>query len=514
MTVAPDFDAPDFVIGIVGAGAMGRGIAQVAAAGGFNVRITDAAPEVAEASVSFASQMLRRAAEKDRMTPADAEAAIARMTVVPDIAGLAGCAVVIEAIVEDLDAKRHMFAELENAVSASCILASNTSSLSVTAIASACENPERVAGFHFFNPVPLMRVVEVIAGQRTRADACDTLSAIAERFGHKAVRAMDTPGFLVNHAGRAYATEALAILGEGVAEPVDVDRIMRDAAGFRMGPFELFDLTGLDVSHPVMESIFEQFYADPRYRPSPETRRRLSAGLLGRKSAAGFYRYADGKPETPPEPPAPEARPERVWVSGAEADGRARVLDRLATLNVGVELEDGAAPSEAALCLTTPLGADATTSAIRQGLDPVRTVAIDTVVGLDKRVTLMANPLTTRATREAACGLFAATGAKVTLIADSPGFVAQRVLAAIVNLGCAIAQAGIAVPDDIDDAVRLGLGYPQGPLDLGDSLGAGRVLTILENLRDATGDPRYRPSPWLRRRVQLGLSLKSPDVSA
>ncbi len=274
---------------------MGRGIAQLAIVSGIETRLYDVAPGAAEAACEFVARMLRRSVDKGKMSAADADGAIARMSAVERLEDLAGSHVVIEAIVENLDAKRSVFVELERVVGDGCILATNTSSLSVTAIAAACRLPERVGGFHVFNPAPLMKLVEVVGGARTRADVCDGLCALATRFGHRPVRVKDMPGFLVNHAGRGYGPEALRILGEGVADCGDIDRVMRDAAGFKMGPFELYDLTGLDVSHPVMESIYHQFYEEPRFRPSPETALRVAGGLLGRKAGQGFYRYSDGQ---------------------------------------------------------------------------------------------------------------------------------------------------------------------------------------------------------------------------
>ncbi|MBT7706854.1 3-hydroxyacyl-CoA dehydrogenase [archaeon] len=510
----PDPNDPSVSVGVIGAGVMGRGIAQIAAAAGCQVSLTDVSEDAARDAQAFISRMLMRQAEKGRMTPVDAEAAVARVGLVPAVSGMADCTVVIEAVVEDLEIKQRLFAELETIVSETCILASNTSSFSIGAIAAACARPERVAGAHFFNPVPLMKLVEVVEGERTDAQVGDFLVGLVERMGHKAVRVKDVPLFLVNHAGRGYSTEALAVLDEGVATPVDIDRVMRETAGFPMGPFELFDLTGLNVSHPSLESGFHQFYAEPRMRLTTETRLRFEAGLFGRKSGAGFYRYTDGKIDRPEEAPPPDKLPARVWVSQANVLGGERVAACLKAVSDVVEMETGDTPSADALCLVTPLGADATTAATDQGLDPRRTLAGDTLYELDRRVTLMATPVTEAAIREAGHGLFAAAGLPVTLVADSPGFIAQRILAAVVNIACAIAQQRISTPDEIDEAVRLGRGYPQGPLSLGDSLGAGRILAILDAMQQATGDPRYRPSLWLRRRVQLGVSLKTPDLAS
>ena len=503
-------------IGIVGAGAMGRGIAQVAAAAGYSVLLTDVSSEATETARAFAARMLRRAAAKGHMTVEQAEAAIGRIERVPTIAQLDRCAVVIEAIVENIEAKRQLFRELEHEVDADCILASNTSSLSITAIAAACERPQRVAGAHFFNPVPLMKLAEIIDGERTEPGVADALVGLVETFGHRAVRVRDVPLFLVNHAGRGYSIEALALLEEGAATAADIDNVMREAAGFPMGPLELLDLTALDVSHPSMESSFDQLYGEPRMRPSPETKRRFDAGLLGRKVGEGFYRYADGKRidvAATDDATAPRALPRSVWISRDDPPGADRVACQLEGLANQLEIERTEQPSADSLCLITPFGADATASATQQSLDPTRTLAVDTLLELDKRVTLMATPVTLSAKRREGCALFAATGARVTIIGDSVGFIAQRILASVVNIACAIAQARIGTPEDIDDAVRIGRGYPMGPLTWGDRLGPQRVLQILETMHALSGEARYRPSPWLRRRALLKVSLKTPDLA-
>jgi 3-hydroxybutyryl-CoA dehydrogenase len=259
-----------------------------------------------------------------------------------------------------------------------------------------------------------------------------------------------------------------------------------------------------------MESIYHQYYEEPRYRPSALAAQRLAAGVLGRKSGRGFYAYPDGKQQAMPALPAPNARPTKVWVSSARPSFAAAVRNLVCAL--GGNLDESQSPQDGALCVVTPLGEDATTCAAREGLDAARTVAIDVLLGLDKRRTLMTTPLTSTAMREAAHGLFAADGVPASVIRDSAGCVAQRVLAHIVNIGCDIAQQGIALPADIDCAVTLGLGYPKGPLALGDALGARTVLEILDNLQACYGDPRYRPSPWLRRRALLGASLLTPEA--
>ncbi|MFA4970804.1 MAG: 3-hydroxyacyl-CoA dehydrogenase [Sulfuritalea sp.] len=509
-----DIQSPSLCIGIVGTGAMGRGIAQIAAQAGIRVLLFDALHGAAANARETVVGTLGKLAEKGKISAEALDAATAKLEVVPRLDELASAQVIIEAIVENLDVKKQLFQQLEDIIGADCILATNTSSLSVTSLAAACKRPERVGGFHFFNPVPLMKIVEVIDGLLTAPWVCEALLALGRRMGHTAVAARDTPGFIVNHAGRGFATEALRILGEGVTDFWEIDRIMREVAGFRMGPFELLDLTGLDVSQPVMESIYHQYYQEPRYRPSALAAQRLAGGLLGRKTGRGFYTYANGAPAAMPVAIVPTAKPASVWVSQTHPAWGETV--RKIAAAAGIAVETDYEPSEDALCIITPLGVDATTACVTKGLNPERTVAIDCLFGItagkSPRRTLMTTPLTTPAMRDAAHALFAADGTPVTVIRDSGGFVAQRIVACIVNIGCDIAQQRVAKPADIDRAVTLGLAYPKGPLAFGDALGARNVLTILEAMQDFYGDPRYRPSPWLKRRALLGVSLLTDEA--
>jgi 3-hydroxybutyryl-CoA dehydrogenase len=514
-----DIQSPSLCIGIVGTGAMGRGIAQIAAQAGIRVLLFDALHGAAAGARGTVIGTLGKLAEKGKISPAALAAASAKLEVVPGIEELAAAQVVIEAIVENLDVKKALFQQLEDIIAGDCILATNTSSLSVTSIAAACKRPERVGGFHFFNPVPLMKIVEVIDGLVTAPWVSSALLALGQRMGHAAVRAKDTPGFIVNHAGRGFVTEALRILGEGIADFWDVDRIMREVAGFRMGPFELMDLTGLDVSQPVMESIYHQYYQEPRYRPSALAAQRLAAGALGRKTGRGFYAYNNGVVEPIAAAPVPATPATSIWISQAVPEWAAMV-GGIASL-AGLKVDGGATPGSDALCIVTPLGTDATTACVSQGLDPRRTVAIDCLfgpaagelpAGKPARRTLMTTPLTTPAMRDAAHALLAADGAAVSVIRDSAGFVAQRIIACIVNIGCDIAQQRIASPADIDRAVTLGLGYPKGPLAFGNTLGPRRILEILEAMQSFYGDSRYRPSPWLKRRALLGVSLLTEET--
>ena len=496
-----DSNRSDLVAGVAGTGTMGRGIAQVLAQCGARTLVFDAQPGAARKAKEAIGQSLGKLVEKGRLKAEDVEKTLRRLEVVDSLEALGPAHVVVEAIVEDLSAKRQLFSALEKVVKPDCILASNTSSLSVTAMAAACQRPGRVAGYHFFNPVPVMKIVEVVDGTLTEPWAGEALSALARRFGHTPVRCKDTPGFVVNHAGRAFVPEALRILSEGIADFATIDRILVEAAGFRLGPFGLMDLVGLDVAHAVMKSMYEQYFEEPKYRPSFLAEPRVAAGLLGRKSGQGWYRYGkDGAPETSPEPSPPTYLPQPVWAV-------AELKELLVELGARPELK----PTPEAICFVAPLGADVTATALELGLDAQRTVAVDPLFGFKKRRTLMKSPLTRKEVVEAAHGLLAADGVPVSLINDSPGFVAQRVVAHIVNVGCDIAQMRIAAPQDLDRAVTLGLGYPRGPLAMGDSLGAKRILAVLEAMHAIYQEPRYRPSPWLRRRAALGLSLLTPE---
>ncbi len=499
-------------VGIVGTGAMGRGIAQIAAQAGSTVLLFDTqAQAIAKASESIAAQW-DKLVEKGRLSPDGAATQKARLKSAAALADLAACDLVVEAIVERLDVKKALFAELEGIVQPGAVLATNTSSLSVTAIAAGLQRPHQFAGYHFFNPVPLMKVVEVIAGLKTDPAVCQRLSTFARQMGHTPVQAEDTPGFIVNHAGRGYGTEALRIVSEGVADFATIDRILKDQVGFKLGPFELMDLTALDVSHPVMESIYRQYYDEPRYRPSAIAAQRMAGGVVGRKVGEGFYKYVDGAAQIAPEPPVPQVDDiPPVWVS-TRAARRAELYQLLKDL--GAKIETGQSPSPQALTLVAPLGFDVTTVAVVERLDPARTVGIDMLVDdkATKRRVLATNPATRRDMIHAAHALFARDGRPVSVIRDSGGFVTQRVVATIVNIAADMCQQRVCTPHDLETAVTLGLGYPLGPLAMGDRYGPANVLEVLFNMQTVYGDPRYRPSPWLRRRGAIGLSLMHEEA--
>ena len=503
-----DLSKSDLVVAVFGAGTMGRGIAQVCAQAGIATLLYDARAGAVDEAIAAVGKGLDGQVAKGRMTDDAKRAVMDKLKPVAALDQVKPAGLIIEAIVEDLAVKRDLFGKLEAIVAPDAVLATNTSSLSVTEIAAGCAKPERVGGLHFFNPPPVMKLVEVIAGLRSDASLTDALVAFAKRIGKTPIVATDTPGFVVNHAGRAYGPEALRIVAQGIASPREVDELMKEAAGFRMGPFELLDLIGGDVTHAVMESMYGRYYEEPMYQPSAQMATRVAAGLYGRKSGIGFYDYKNADVMSAPtivvdKQPVPTT----VWI--ADEDGGRELAAMLEA--AGIKMIVGGTPPKDVLCIVTPLGEDCTSAALRLNLDPARTVAVDMLGRFAKRYTAMTNPLTSADTLGGAVAALSTTGAPVTAINDSTGFVTQRLLAMIVNIGTRIAELRVAAPADIDTAVELGLNYPKGPLAFGDTLGPARVVAVLDGMFALTHDPKYRATMWLRRRAGLGVSLLSPD---
>ena len=479
-------------LGVVGAGPMGAGIAQIGLTAGLEVVLYDVSAEAMEKAASEIHARIARLEEKGQLAAGFADAAKARLVLASELSAFAASEVVIEAIVERLDVKQKIFADLEAVVSPQAVLATNTSSLSIAAIAARCAHKERVCGLHFFNPVPLMKLVEVIVAPATSPRVAALAEAVSRQIGKTPVTVKDAPGFLVNLQGRAYALEGLAIAQEQVADPATIDRIMRDAAGFRMGPFELMDLTGIDVNYAATTYIYEGYQHDPRLKTTTLHQLMSNAGLFGRKTKRGFFDYAEGATFAPspaaPETPAP-VRPRIGEGEGWEA------ITRLSGFEAGGEVT-----------LIAPIGEDCATACARLGLDPKTTVAVDLTAAGGGHLTLM-SAIGGGASAARTADWLRGLGFKVEVIQDSPGFVLQRILAMVANLGCELAQIGVATPADIDLAMKLAQNYPRGPLEWAQWLGLSKTLTIMLQLQAITGSDRYRPSLWLRRRAILGLPV-------
>lgn len=489
-------------VGVVGSGAMGAGIAQVALTAGLNVILHDLNGDALRNAAEQIKARIARMVEKGTVTDEVLNAVDERLVLAGELSALAPAQVVIEAIIERLEPKQSLFASLEKIVGENAVLATNTSSLSVAAIARACERPERVCGMHFFNPVPLMKLVEVIATPDTSEQSVATALALSTRLGKTAVRVMDVPGFLVNLLGRAYVTEALHARHEGVASEAVIDTIMREAAGFRMGPFELMDLTGIDVNFPATSFIYSGFQQDPRLKTTILHEALFNAGRFGRKSGQGFHNYGSQDQTAEPQPSASTEKPTLVVHVPEPAAGFAQLQAE------GLAM---ATTSQADAVLISPRGEDATTACVRLGLAPHNVVAVDFLGLANKFLTLMA-PLGGSGVIDKVAVHLRAIGYSVAVIKDSPGFVAPRLIAMIANLGCEVAQIGVAEkPQDIDTAMRLAQNYPRGPLEWAEHLGLETVHETLRQLQTITGSDRYRPSLWLRRRALLNLPVTTAD---
>lgn len=488
-------------VAVIGAGAMGRGIAQVSAAGGHDIVIHDTRADALAAVKGGVAAGLEETVKRGKLGAEDAEAALSRISTAEQLADVSDADLVIEAIVENLEIKQKVFAEIESVVSSDAVLASNTSSLAIGAIAKDMSDRERLIGLHFFNPVPAMKLVEIVVRPESAPAFVDVASGFVDSIGKTGIRVMDSPGFLVNLAGRAYVTEALAVVDENVATVDQVDRVARSVLGFPLGPFELMDLTGLDVNLPVTTNIFDAHFADPMLRSTWYHRYLHEVGLLGKKTRGGFYRYEDTETGDGCRTPAPAASGSTVTVAVQDET----LIEALTA--AGLEMAEEA---QADLIIVSPLGMDLSTYCEKNGLDSTRTVGIDSAFNNGELLTLMVPPGVGTEQFDALTAQLR-TAFAVETINDSPGFIAQRLVAAVVNLGCEIAQRGFAAPRDIDTAVKLGLRYPHGPLAWADLCGPSTIVEILDGQREATGDARYTPSTWLLRRARAGLSALADD---
>jgi 3-hydroxybutyryl-CoA dehydrogenase len=493
------------VIGVIGAGTMGAGIAQLAAAAGARTLLHDPVPGARDRGLAQVADGLERWRAKGRLQREPGEVAA-----VAGIEALSEAGLVIEAAPERLELKRELFAAL-SAVAPGAVLASNTSSIPITAIAGAAADPGRVVGMHFFNPAPVMALVEVVAGIDSSPEALDVARATGRAMGKHVIDAADGPGFLVNRCNRPFGLEALKLLQERVADVEAIDAIAR-GGGFRMGPFELQDLVGIDVGHEVARSFHELSFGEPRWRPSPLSARMVAAGRLGRKTGRGWYEYPrehaqDAGPGTP-------GGGERRLVVVAGELAVAQELRALAA-QAGFDVRDQDEAAGEVPWLLIDAGADPEGPPLQGG--PVALLCADGslhgldggggAVGFHVLPPLEGSPLaeltrgdgTAPVAAERSEAFFAALGLRTAWVGDAPGLVLGRIVAQLINEACFAVGEGVGSREDVDDGMVLGLNHPRGPFAWCDAIGAEHIIAVLDALRIELGEERYRTAPLLRR---------------
>jgi 3-hydroxybutyryl-CoA dehydrogenase len=508
------------VVAVLGAGTMGAGIAQLAAASGARTLVHDPDADALERGMAGIGKRLEREVEKGRLEAG----AAGGLEAAADLGALAGADVVVEAAPESLELKRELFARVAEVVREDCVLATNTSSLSVTEIAAGVPGPERVVGMHFFNPAPVMKLVEVVAGERSGEAALEAARELGRAMGRRVIDAGDGPGFLVNRCGRPFGLEGLRLVQEGLATPEQVDRICRLAGGFRMGPFELMDLVGIDVGFEVSKSFYAQSFGEPRWRPSMLAARKVAAGDHGRKTGRGWYEYPEDGAYRPEDPPPPEPGGDGLVVIAGYSSLATELREaataagwRLADPQTGageeapallvdcgtLDTADMEAPLQEApivvLCDEAPLSE----------LDPDGPAAgFFAAAPLGGLVELTRSPSTSQEAASAAEAFFGSLGRHVEWVGDAPGLVLGRIVCQLVNEACFALGDGVGAPEDIDAGMVLGLNHPRGPLEWGDAIGPAAVLGVLAALGDEYHEERYRPAPALVRAVRSGQPLR------
>lgn len=451
-------------IGIVGSGTMGIGIAQVAASAGHPVLLFDQCAGAAQAAIGQMATRLNTQVSKDRLDPAMRYLTLSRMRVIDSLEGLKACPLIIEAITENFDAKCSLLLQLEEVCTKTCLLASNTSSLSITQLSAELKHPKRLLGLHFFNPAPVMPLVEVVAGHLTDPNLIKRASTIVRAWGKQPVHTRSTPGFIVNRIARPFYNESMRALEEGVSDCTTLDALIREAGGFKMGTFELTDLIGQDVNYAVTYSIFEAFYGDRRFQPSLIQKQRVDAGLLGRKSGQGFYDYTQGAFA-----PSVSEVTSDLLVSQCTVEGSANWANGLIQRCQHHDIPVNQVPGRGLLRI-----GDATL-ALTDG----------------------------RLAKAQGIGFLQQLGIKVTCLTDSPALIVLRTWAMLANEAAEALLQGVASATDIDLAMRTGLGFPQGPLAWADDFGLSNLLTVLQNLQACYGE-HYRPSLLLQRKATEG----------
>ncbi len=487
---------PDVLV--VGAGIMGAGIAQVAAQAGHRVFLYDQREGAAAKARTQVGEALAKLVAKGKLAQAQVDATMDRLQPVDTLEQARGATLAVEAIVERLEAKRALFAQLEGLLADDAILATNTSSISVTAIAAPLRHPGRLVGMHFFNPVPLMALVEVVSGLRTDAAVAARIEQLARDWAKVPVHARSTPGFIVNRIARPYYAEALALLQEQAARPEALDALLR-AAGFRMGPCELMDLIGHDTNFSVTQSVFEANFFDRRFTPSLVQRELVEGGLLGRKSGQGFYAYPQG---------APVVEPAQGWdlpvATSLVVHGSGPVADMLAT---AVQAHNEGRPASRASASdwvgVQVGGRQLRLTDGRPAWEVAREAARAEVAVFDELPApggmLAFAAVGSPEWQAQSAAVLGALGWKPLRVADTPGLVVARTLAMLVNEAADAVLQGVCTPEGADAAMKLGVNYPAGPFEWLARLGRGRVVALIEALDRGYRGERYRVSPWLQR---------------
>ena len=485
---------PRTVVAVIGAGSMGAGIAQLAAQSGHTVRLFDTQPGASERALVRIEDDLAGAVKRGKLDPAESAQIRARLSAVERVEALAGCGLAIEAILEKLEIKQALFKQLELVLGEQAVLATNTSSISITAVAQNLSFPQRLIGWHFFNPATRMKLVEVIRGVETDPTLALEMHALGKAWGKSSVDAPNAPGFIVNRVARPYYAEGLRLLGERIAEPQAIDRLLREAGGFALGPFELIDLIGADVNLSVTESVFEATGWDSRYAPNLIQQELVRAGRYGRKRGHGFYDYRNGAkmPKVPVVAPTADVPVVRVAV---DAGLLGPLAERLHGSGVGVTIDATLAPET--LCIGDTLLAltDGRTLAERAAALAGPGVLLD--LARDYSTTTTVGATGSDAALAALAAVLQAAHIEVIALADVAGLVLMRTVACLANEAADVMTWAGATAADIDIAMRLGTAYPVGPLTWADTIGVSRVVEVLANLQSHYGDARYRRSPLL-----------------
>jgi 3-hydroxybutyryl-CoA dehydrogenase len=491
-------------VAVIGAGTMGAGIAQVAAKFGHNVLLFDKMEGAAQAGLDRTAKGLEKLVARGKMSEEDKNALVSRIQPTESIADLAPSRLVIEAIVENLAVKQSVFSELEELCGEDTILATNTSSISVTAIGAALKRPENLVGMHFFNPAPVMKLVEVIKGLATSDTVAQQIYDLTVAWGKHAVMAKSTPGFIVNRVARPFYAEGLRVLQEGGADEATIDAIAREAGQFRMGPFELMDLIGHDVNFAVTSSVFAAYYGDQRFLPSLIQNDLVEAGFHGRKTGRGFYDYSEGAEKPQPNTLATQDAPTSIRVEG-DLGIAEPLLARIEAAGISVNRQETHQEGSGRICIgDLVLALSDGRMATERAAEEQRSELVLFDLALDyakaSRIALVKADQASEDSLNQAAGLFQALDIQVSVIDDVPGMVLMRTVAMLANEGSDAVNQQVCDVAAVDIAMQSGVNYPKGPMAWADDIGITHVHTVLSNLMASYGEDRYRPSPLMRRK--------------